>query len=512
MSAPRIEDILPLAPLQQGLLFHALHDTEGLDFYTVQVAVDLYGELGVDALHDAVRALARRHAGLRSVFVHEGLDQPVQVVLDHVEVPWEVVDCSHLTVAEAEAAFEARYDAERLRRFALHEDVPLRCVLFRMPFKDFRLAVTVHHIVVDGWSLPVLLDELFELYDRHGDERGMAPVAPYRDYLAWLDARDQEVSRKAWDEVLHGVTEPTLVGGPGRPGDQAPPVRSEAKLGEDLTGRLTGLARERGWTVNTVVQAAWGLTLGAHTGRADVLFGGTVSGRPPELPGVERMIGLFINTLPVRVTWSPDDTAADLLDALQAQQTGLLEHQHVGLADLQGRVGRGPLFDTTLVFENYPAGDDDNTELAGGAFLIDVEARDATHYPVTLVVVPGPELRFRLDHRPDLVDDATARRLATWLRRVLTSLVERPDRPLTEHTPLDDADRDRVLRAWNDTATPVEDVTLTELLDRAAVRSPDATAVIDHGVVLDYRALHDAAVDLAGRLAAAGAGPDALVA
>ncbi|WP_141975494.1 non-ribosomal peptide synthetase [Saccharothrix saharensis] len=512
MSAPRIEDILPLAPLQQGLLFHALHDTDGLDFYTVQVAVDLYGELGVDALHDAVRALVRRHAGLRSVFVHEGLDQPVQVVLDHVEVPWEVVDCSTLSVAEAEARFEERYDADRLRRFALHEDVPLRCVLFRMPFKDFRLALTLHHIVVDGWSMPVLLDELFELYDRHGDERGMPPVAPYRDYLAWLDARDHEVSRKAWDEVLHGVTGPTLVGGPGRPGEQAPPAQLKVKLGEELTGRLAELARERGWTVNTAVQAAWGLTLGLHTGRTDVVFGGTVSGRPPELPGVERMIGLFINTLPVRVAWSPDDTAADLLDAVQSQQTGLMEHQHVGLAELQGRIGRGPLFDTTLVFENYPAGDEDNTELAGGAFLIDVEARDATHYPVTLIGVPGPDLAFRLDHRPDLVDAATARRLLTWLLRTLADLVEHPDRPLSASSPLDDADRDRVLREWNDTATPVEDVTLTDLLDRQATSAPDATAVIDHDRVLDYAALHASADRLARRLVAVGAGPDALVA
>ncbi|MDU0291330.1 amino acid adenylation domain-containing protein [Saccharothrix longispora] len=512
MTAPRIEDILPLAPLQQGLLFHALHDTDGLDFYTVQVAVDLYGELGVDALHDAVDALVRRHAGLRSVFVHEGLDSPVQVVLDRVEVPWEVVDCSDLPVAEAEARFEARYDAERLRGFALHEDVPLRCVLFRMPFKDFRLAVTVHHIVVDGWSLPVLLDELFELYDRHGDESGMPPVAPYRDYLAWLDARDQEVSRKAWDHLLHDVAEPTLVGLPGRPGEQAPPARVAVKLGEELTGRLSELARDRGWTTNTVVQAAWGLTLGAHTGRTDVLFGGTVSGRPPELPNVERMVGLFINTLPVRVRWSPDDAAADLLDALQAQQTGLMEHQHVGLADIQARLGRGPLFDTTLVFENYPTGDQDDTELAGGAYLIDVEARDATHYPVTLIGVPGPALAFRLDHRPDLVDAATARRLTTWLVRTLTALVEHPDRPLGALVPLDDTDRERVLHEWNDTAVPVEDVTLTDLLERRAVLSPHATAVVEDGRALDYAALHASADHLARRLVAAGAGPDALVA
>jgi hypothetical protein len=362
-SGPRIEDILPLAPLQQGLLFHVLHDTDGPDFYTVQVAVDLYSELGVDALRDAVEALVRRHAGLRSVFVHEGLDQPVQVVLDHVEVPWEVVDCSTLSVAEAEARFTERYDADRLRRFALHEDVPLRCVLFRMPFKDFRLALTLHHIVVDGWSMPVLLDELFELYDRHGDEKGMAPVAPYRDYLAWLDGRDHEVSRKAWDAVLHGVTGPTLVGGPGRPGEQAPPAQLRVKLGEELTGRLSELARDRGWTVNTVVQAAWGLTLGVHTGRTDVLFGGTVSGRPPELPGVERMIGLFINTLPVRSRVRSDLPVVDWLRALQGEHVELRQYEYTSLVDAQGwsAVPKGEqLFRTMLVFQNFPGlGDDE---------------------------------------------------------------------------------------------------------------------------------------------------------
>ncbi|MEV4561989.1 amino acid adenylation domain-containing protein [Kitasatospora sp. NPDC049285] len=505
-----IEDVLPLSSLQHGLLFQTLFDSDGPDVYTVQLAVELRGALDAEQLRGAAAALLRRHPNLRVLFVHEGMDRPVQVVRRSVEVPWREVDLT--AEGEWEAAFEALKDAERAHRFVLDEDVLLRFVLVRLPGARFRLLLTLHHILVDGWSVPVLLDDLFELYERAGDDTGMRRAAPYRDYLAWLARQDEPAALAAWQRELAGLAEPALLGA-GRSGAAAVlPETLESELSPEATARLTTTARRHGWTVNTVVQAAWGLVLGQHLGRQDVVFGGTVSGRPPELPGVETMVGLLINTLPVRVSWRPSDTLAGLLTEVQRRQSGLTPHQHVQLAAIQAGAGLGELFDTTTVFESYPLGAAAAPQLAGGVEITDMEARDATHYAVTLLGLPGERLRFRLDHRPDVVDRATAERLAAWLHRILAAAAERPELTIAELDLLSEPERLRVLEEWNDTTHPLPHTTLTAMLEEQALRSPEAPALVAGSTRLDYAELHARANRLARALVERGAGPDRPVA
>ncbi|TWG06838.1 amino acid adenylation domain-containing protein [Streptomyces brevispora] len=477
MTQSQIEDVLPLASLQAGLLFHALYDDEGPDLYTVQLAVEMSGPLDAGRLRTAAEALLARHPNLRALFIHEGLEQPVQVIRRKVELPWTEADFSEAP----EASFDALRDAERARRFVLDEDVLLRFVLARMPDGSHRLLITLHHILLDGWSVPVLLDDLFELYERAGDESGMRRATPYRDYLAWLARQDRPAALAAWARELDGLNEPTLLGtGRGVPGASTVPETLNIELTRDETQALTALGRSRGWTLNTLVQGAWGLVLGQLVGRDDVVFGGTVSGRPPELPGVETMVGLLINTLPVRVTWRPEDRLADLLTGLQGRQSALISHQFVQLAHIQGQSGHQELFDTTTVFENYPVNADGAPQLAGGVEITDMDARDATHYAVTLLGLPGEQLRFRLDHRPDLLDAAAAGRLGDRLRRVLAAVVADPDVAVRDLDLLDENDRHQVLTAWNATAHPAPDTTLTALLEETALRSADATALVHH--------------------------------
>jgi len=506
----QIEDVLPLAPLQRGLLFHSLYTSAGMDPYTVQLYVELRGDVAETALHDAARALLERHSALRSVFLREGLDEPVQVVRRNVRLPWELVDLT--AEPDAEGAFAERYDALRRHRFRLDEDVLLRCTLFRLPGGVRRLVLTLHHIVLDGWSVPVLVEELLELYERQGSQAGMPAPAPFSDYLKWLTEQDRAAAFARWDAVLDDSVEPSLAGSGETGRETGPPESIRVCLPADRTARLTAVARERGWTVNTIAQAAWAWAMGGLLGREDVVFGGTVSGRPPELPGVERMVGLFINTLPVRVRWRPEQPVAELLDELQRAQADLLPHQHVELAELQRRSGARALFDTTLVFENYPAGVAEQRTLRDGVRVTEMEARDSTHYAVTVVGVPGEALSFRLDHRRDLIDGAVVHRLGQWLRRFLDTVATEPDRTLGTLHRADPEQHRRAVVDWNATAHPVESTTLDALLERQRTRSPDAVALIEGEVRLTYAQLHSRADRLARRLVAHGARPERLVA
>ncbi|TQM78740.1 non-ribosomal peptide synthase protein (TIGR01720 family)/amino acid adenylation domain-containing protein [Saccharothrix saharensis] len=504
-----VEDVLPLSSLQEGFLFHALYDRDGLDVYTVQMATELTGPVDVPALRAAADALLRRHANLRVGFRHKGLDRPVQVVRREVRAPWREVDLTG--GADPEAGYAELVDEERARRFDMARAPLLRFVLVVLPGGVHRLLLTMHHILMDGWSTPVFLDELFTLYEHAGDDSSMPRVTPYRDYLGWLKRQDVDGALAAYDDVLAGLDGPTLVGSAAT---NAPVVPDGVlvELDDELTDALTRTTRARGWTMNTLAQGAWGVVLGRYLGRRDVVFGGTVSGRPAELPGVETMLGLFINTLPVRVTWTAGQSLGELLTAVQDRQAGLIAHQHVGLADVQRRTGHGELFDTTMVFENYPVDVDTAPVLGGGVRITDFQARDATHYPISLVGLPGERLAFRLDHRPDVLGRATVARMGEWLRLVLRAIAADPDRPVDAVDLLDAADRDRILVDWNATDHAVEPLHLTALLDRQAAATPDATAVVHGSDVRTYAGLHADANRLARLLVEHGAGPESLVA
>ncbi|GGL11880.1 non-ribosomal peptide synthetase [Planomonospora parontospora] len=485
----QLEDILPLSPLQQGLYFHALFDEAAPDVYTAQLTLDLEGPLDADRLAAAAARLLARHPNLRVSFRQRAGGDPVQLVHRRVEVPWRLVEGSD---PERVAA------RERERRFELVRPPLVRFALVRLGPERHRLVFTNHHIVLDGWSTPLLAAELLALYT--GEEP--APAPPYKEHLAWLARQDRAAARQAWRRSLAGLDGPTLVApelGDGPPGD---PGRVRARLGEEATGRLTAALRARSLTLNTAVQGAWALLLAQLTGRDDVVFGGTVSGRPPELPGVERMVGLFINTLPVRVRLRPRGTLSGLLARLQAEQAELLPHHHLGLAEIQGLHGAGRLFDTMTVLENYPAGTA-VTEIDGGLRLAGAGGTDATHYPLALAVTGGRTVSLRLDHRPDAFSPAEARRLLDRLVRLLETAAADPDVPLARLDLLTDEERALVL-APPEREAPPPDGSVVSAFAAQAARTPDAEAVVAEGTSLTYAELDRRADRLARRLTALG--------
>ncbi|MEU5092045.1 condensation domain-containing protein, partial [Streptomyces sp. NPDC021356] len=416
-----IEDILPLSPLQEGLVFHSVYDEGGADIYTVQLVFDVEGPLDPAALHAAARALIQRHTNLRAGFRQRASGEWVQVVLREAPPNWTETDLSALPEADREREAERIVAEDRTRRFDVGRPPLLRFTLLRLAPDRHRLALAVHHAVLDGWSLPVVLRELLSLYVTDGDASGLPRIRPYRDYLAWLAGRDRDAALTAWHRAFEDFDEPALIAPPVPGRNPVLPDKVRFALPADTTRRLTERARELGVTLNSVVQGAWGLVLSGLLGRDDVVFGVTVSGRPADLPGVEDMVGLFINTLPLRLRLNPAETVGDLLKRLQREQSALLDHQHIGLADLQRTIGSGELFDTSMVFENYPldsAGLDDSADVSG-LRLASARSRSAMHYTYGLVAHPGEELSFRLDFQPDLVDRESAQALAERLVRVL---------------------------------------------------------------------------------------------
>ncbi|MEV5597205.1 amino acid adenylation domain-containing protein [Streptomyces sp. NPDC052496] len=505
MSKPGLADIWPLAPMQKGMLFHALYDAEATDIYRGQVVLDLDGPLDTDALRSAGHALLRRHPTLRAGFRTLKSGETVQVVPQRVDLPWQELDLRDVPAGRRADALDEAVRAEWTRRFDLAAPPLLRLTAVRVGDTRTRVVLTVHHILCDGWSTSIIADELVELYRNGADEHALPPVTPYRSYLAWLARRDGAAAAEAWRGALDGA-QPTLVAP--ETGNRAPvdPDEIRVELPAPLVTDLAGLARRNGVTMSTVMRGAWAVLLGTLTGRDDVVFGGTTAGRPPEIPGIDTTVGLFINTLPVRARWSATDTVAQLLARLQDAQAALLPHEHLSLAEVQNIAGTRTLFDTLTVFQNYPVDLLDLTgttarTVSGDLNLASVGGRDAAHYPLTFTAMSE---RFRLTYRPDLFTRADAQLLADRLVRILGQLAAGPATRIGDLDVLVPGERERLLRGVNTGAPGAAPATVTGLFERTARRYAHEMAVVSEAGSLTYEELEAQANRFASVLRARG--------
>ncbi len=408
LSSEPVDDVWPLSPLQEGLFFHAGYDTAELDVYTAQGALDFDRRLDLDRLRAACATLLARNPSLRAGFTSDGLPGPVQFIAAAPELPITVHDVPDRAAAQELMA------ADRAVRFDLARPPLCRMRVFRFDDGTDRL-VTSHHLILwDGWSEGRFLEQLLSLYER-GSDSGLPKPGDYRDYLVWLAAQDQDAAKQAWRDALAGLAEPTLVGRADTAMSPAIPRRHLTELDQ---ARLQAAARAAGVTLNALLNAAWALVLAGATGRDDVVFGTTVAGRPTEVPNVESTLGLFLNTVPVRVALDPHETVGALLRRIQDQRTALMSHEYLGLGELQHEAGHARLFDTLYVLQNFV--DADAYAALGERYGITAAGSvDATHYPLTLVLTPGPRLKVKLEYRPDVFDDEAAR---TYLDRFTTLL------------------------------------------------------------------------------------------
>ncbi|MFE0178384.1 amino acid adenylation domain-containing protein [Streptomyces sp. NPDC059002] len=511
-AVPALEDIWPLSPLQEGMLFHATFDEVSPDLYESQRMLALDGPLDTQRLRAACEALLRRHPILRAGFHRVASGEAVQVVARDVALPWREADLSGCPEAEALAELDRLAERERADRIDVTAAPLLRLLLVRLGGNRHRLVLTSHHIIMDGWSLPILIGDLSAAYEAHGTDRALPPAASYGEYLAWLNRQDGDAARAAWRAELAGLDEPTLVAPAASAGAPVMPERIRFEVPAELSRGLAELARARGLTLNTVVQGAWALLVARLVGRTDVVFGATVAGRPTDLPGADTAIGLFINTLPVRVDLAAGQPVADLLTALQERQVGLLGHQHVGLAEIHQLAGPGAVFDTLVVYENYPLPPEGSPDPDALSVRPVGAPRDMGHYPLTLVVSPGERMRGDFVFRPDVFERAGAEEMVASLIRILRRIVADPAAPVGRIDMLDRAAHDLVVREWNRTQAAVAAAPLPGLFAAQAARTPHAVAVSDGEQDLSYEELADRAARLARHLIAAGVRPERRVA
>ena len=500
-----VEDVYPLTPLQAGMLFHNLVDsTSGA--YSDQVCLSLGGVSDPQALATAWQRVVDRTPILRSCVVWESVPEPLQVVHRQVTVPTVRHDWRGLS--EMEVAQERRrlLEDDRAEEIDLTKPPLLRVAIAQLSDDEVLLVWTFHHVSLDGWSLAQVFAEVCEHYAAIVADRQPELVArrPFREYLQWLAERDRTATEEYWRGILTGFEWPTRLPYDRPPAEAHVSESSESveiALSSEHSGRLHQVAKRNGLTVNTLVQGAWALLLSRYSGERDVVFGTTASGRPAELIGVENMVGMFINTVPTRVSIRNEQNVVSWLRRLQVEQVESRNFDFVSLAQLQTwseLPGGINLFDSTVVFENYPF--DEASVAENGVEIRDFEAVDTTNFPITLIAYLRDRFGFRLAFDPMLFETATIERMAAHLTVLLNGILVDPDQSVAQLPLLTHAERAQVLVEWNDTAHEVPEAALPAVFAEQVRRVPNAIAVVTDEMSWSYAELDARANQLAHRL------------
>ncbi|HYL98993.1 MAG TPA: condensation domain-containing protein, partial [Blastocatellia bacterium] len=430
---PDLEDVYPLSAMQQGLLFHVLHQP-GTDEYFEQFSCRLRGKLEPNALRKAWNEVVQRHTSLKTAFCWGHLRNVVQVVMRQVALEWQYLNLGTQVSDEAEARLAEFRAADRKRGFVLNEAPLMRIALIQLDQEEYELVWSHHHLVFDGWSGPIVLREVFSLYDASigNSNIDLEPARPYRNYIEWLGGQDFNSAKSFWQLELKGFSEQSgYKAGTAWSGAASPShkyTEERILLSGPTTASLQAAARGSQVTLNTVFQGAWAILLSRHLRQSDVVFGATVSGRSTPLTDVERMVGLFINTLPVRVIVESAASLDKWLQTLQRRQADVRQFEHTPLSSIQSWCGAGagsPLFDSLLAFENYPIDLALGEEIGRQAQLnvIRILAKEQTNYPLTLIVSPARQISIRLIYDKGLFDACSIVRMLAHLDTLLENVI-----------------------------------------------------------------------------------------
>ncbi|AOX02677.1 hypothetical protein BJP34_27440 [Moorena producens PAL-8-15-08-1] len=519
IKTKNIAEIYPLSPMQQGMLFHSLYAPDS-GVYFEQMTFKLKGNLKVAALRESWQLVVDRYSTLRTFFVWENRSTPLQVVLKQVELPWSNLDWRDLSATEQQQQLSQMLSTQRESGFQLNLAPLMSCTLIQLSDETYQLLWSYHHLLIDGWCLSIIFKEVFSFYEAKltGKTGNLPTPRPYRDYIAWLSEQDQETASKFWRETLVGFSAPTPLVVDKHPYQNPQPNSDyqelELRLSDQVSGQLESVARQHYVTLSTLVQGAWALLLSRYSGDEDVVFGVTVSGRSASLDGLETMVGLFINTLPLRLQVSPGDKLIDWWQQIQQLMSQLQTYCYTPLVEIQGMSevpGGIPLFESILVFENYPV---DSSLLNNKSWLEleEIKSFEKTNYPLTVIAVPGEQLSIKIIYDPVRFDEDTIRRMLGHLQTIFSAIVENPQQVVSELPLLSERERHQLLVEWNDTASAYPtDKCIHQLVEEQVEKTPDAIAVVFDQEQLTYRQLNQRANQLAHHLLSLGVGPEVLV-
>ncbi|MEM1255608.1 MAG: amino acid adenylation domain-containing protein [Cyanobacteria bacterium P01_H01_bin.21] len=484
MTKRTIEDIYPLSPLQQGLLFHTLYSAQP-GVYVTQLCLTLQGNLNCLALQNAWQTVANRHPIFRTFPVWKKCVKPVQIVRREISLPWQQLDWGSLSDSQQQVQLDALLESDRQKGFDLNQAPLMRFVLIQLSHDVYSLVWSYHHILLDGWSMALVLQEVFNTYTANLAGNSVPQIAPfsYRSYVVWLEQQNQEKSLQFWREALQGFEAPTQLPVDHRVGFE---ITSSGNYHEEhinfdtsTTSALKQCAQQHRLTLNTLLQGAWALLLSHYSNSDDIVFGVTVSGRQGSLPGIETGIGLFINTLPMRVTVPGSSSLLPWLTDLQTEFVELGQYEHTPLADIQ-QVSQIPsntrLFDSIVIFENYPAPNSTLTSQTG-LEVQQVRPLEQSHYPLTVMIVPGESLQIKVIGEAQSFERETIARILGHLQTVLESMVANFNQRLWDIAYLTDGEGYQLLK-WNDNRADFPaHLSISQLFEAQAERSPQAAAL-----------------------------------
>ena len=518
-SHKNVAAIYPLSPMQEGMLFHSLYAPDS-GTYCSQTLITLNGELNLGAFKQAWEKVVERHAVLRTLFLWEKRQKTLQIVRKKADLPWNYSDWQPLSPREQQQQLDTLLKSERQKGFALNQAPLMRCYLIQLSEQSYHFLWNRHHILLDGWSGAIIYGEVLQIYQALCQDQNpyLSPVRPYEDYIVWLQQQDQSLAENFWRRSLKNFTTPTNLGitrsilvEP-----QSKPVYQsvDLSLSPGLTEKLQTLAQQQNLTLSTLIQAAWAILLSRYSGESEVLFGITVSGRPASLSGIEKMVGLFINTLPLRVTVPESGTILPWLEELQQKQAEIQDYAYSSLAEIQrlSDVLPGlPLFESLVIFENYPREErlTDSPQQLSVSGVIDFEE---TNYPLTVAVIPKQALQFQFSYDVSHFTHESIIRLTGHLETLLTAISQNPQQSLGQLPLLTAAERHQLLVEWNDTAVDYpQHQCLHHLVEEQVLKTPEEIAVIFEGQELTYQALNERANQLAHYLQEKGVKPEVLV-
>ncbi|NIM15215.1 MAG: amino acid adenylation domain-containing protein [Candidatus Aminicenantes bacterium] len=540
-----VEDIYTLSPMQEGMLFHSLYDRESSAYFE-QMSFRLPGKLDIDMVKRSLEELCKRHDILRTVFVHEGLDQPVQVVLKEGDVDFIYKDIREIDNQSEKENFVNEYKKkDKQRLFDLSSGIPLRITIIRVAENEYRFTWSYHHILMDGWCLGIVIAEFKKIYRRYLENKPvhLPEVKPYKNYIEWLENRDKEESRSYWLNYLEGYEETAVI-----PGAKFDCTNREYKaehmvidIEKQRTAALENLSVKRQVTLNTVMQVIWGIVLSKYNGKPDVVFGSVVSGRPPGIDGIETMVGLFINTVPVRIRCEGKTSFYQLLSSVQKEAINSDPHHYLPLAEIQaGSALKQDLLDHIMIFENYPIArqldakmEEDQSSSALELEITDVEFFEQTNYDFCLGILPGSRVQLVLNYNANAYDRDFIERIAAHIQLVIDRVTVGEDVCIKDITLLAEEEKRRILVEFNNTEVDFPgDKTLHRLFEEQVQRTPDGVAVVGSrqgaappthkGAVgkkesksvtanVTYKELNRKSDQLAHLLQSKGVGPDSIV-
>ncbi|MBW4428107.1 MAG: amino acid adenylation domain-containing protein [Nostoc desertorum CM1-VF14] len=513
-----IEDLYELSPMQQGMLFHSLYSPES-EVYFEQVVLTLQGKLNLTAFQQAWQKVVNRHTVLRSSFYWEEIDKPLQMVSRQVDLSWTIYDWQHWDHYQQQSQLAAFLKRDRTENIALAQAPLMRFTVMQLGNDSYQFIWSHHHILFDGWSMPIILQEVFDLYEAYhqGKSLTLQPSYPYRDYIHWLLQQDHSKAEKFWQNQLQGFEAATPLGIDKLAGKKTPQVTYEEiplQLSLEVTQKLQLLAKKHRLTLNNLVQGAWGLLLSRYSGESDIVFGATVSGRPSSLPDVDKRVGLFINTLPIRLKISEQAELIPWLQELQSQQIEQEQYAYYSLAEIQKNsdiLPGSPLFESILIFENYPI--DSSAATADKTLkIVNFRCLERTNYPLTLVVIPDAQLSGRLLYDRSRFVPEPVERMVEHFQNLLTAIAENPQQPLALIPILTLQEQQQLLRDWNDTqGSYAYDKCIHQLVEEQAERTPDAVAIVFENQSLTYSQLNTQANQLAHYLRSIGVTTETLI-